>query len=152
LQTFVTKRGLLASTALVTAVAASLAAGSAFAQAGDTADEVAEVVVTGTRIPQPNLESVSAVSVIGSEEVQQTGLTRTEDLINRMPQAFAAQGSMISNGSTGIATVDLRGLGPERTLVLIDGRRLMPGSPGAAASSFRRRLRIVIRRRCTSRS
>ena len=57
------------------------------------------------------------------------GTTRTEDLINSLPQSFAAQGSNISNGSTGTATVNLRGLGSARTLVLINGRRLMPGDP-----------------------
>lgn len=95
---------------------------------GQPSTEVGEVVVTGSRIPQPNLSSVSPVTVIGSQEVQLSGITRTEDLINELPQAFAAQGSNISNGSVGIATVDLRALGPERTLVLVDGRRLMPGT------------------------
>lgn len=138
------KRGLLGSSALITALTAGLAALPAQAQtAAGAAEEVSEVVVTGTRIPQPNLESVSAVSVIGSEEVKQTGLTRTEDLINRMPQAFAAQGSSISNGSTGIASIDLRGLGPDRTLVLIDGRRLMPGAPGAGAANSAADLNFV---------
>jgi len=139
LRNSVWKKVLFGSTA---ACAALAAATSAVAQT-DADDAVAEVVVTGTRIPQPNLESVSAVSVIGSEEVKQSGLTRTEDLINRMPQAFAAQGSSISNGSTGIASVDLRGLGPDRTLVLIDGRRLMPGAPGAGAANSAADLNFV---------
>jgi iron complex outermembrane receptor protein len=49
--------------------------------------------------------------------------------MNSLPQSFAAQGSNISNGSTGTATVNLRGLGSSRTLVLVNGRRLMPGDP-----------------------
>jgi iron complex outermembrane recepter protein len=130
LRNSVWKKVLFGSTAACVALVASSAAAQANAD-----DAVAEVIVTGTRIPQPNLESVSAVSVIGSEEVKQSGLTRVEDMINRLPQAFAAQGGTISNGSTGIATIDLRGLGPDRTLVLIDGRRLIPGAPNAAASS-----------------
>jgi len=87
------------------------------------------IVVTGTRIRQPNLTSASPVTVIGSEEVRLQGTTRTEDLLNSLPQSFAAQGSNISNGSTGTATVNLRGLGSSRTLVLVNGRRLMPGDP-----------------------
>jgi len=87
------------------------------------------LVVTGTRIRQPNLTSASPVTVIGSEEVRLQGTTRTEDLLNSLPQSFAAQGSNISNGSTGTATVNLRGLGSSRTLVLVNGRRLMPGDP-----------------------
>lgn len=105
-------------------------AGPALAQTTGV-DEIAEVVVTGTRIPSPNLESVSPVTTVGSQDVMLRGVTRTEDLVNQLPQVFAAQGSAISNGSTGTATVDLRGLGANRTLVLIDGRRLHIGTPSA---------------------
>jgi iron complex outermembrane recepter protein len=90
-----------------------------------------EIIITGTRIPQPNLTSASPVTVLSAQEVKLQGTTRTEDLINSLPQAFAAQGSNVSNGATGTATVNLRGLGPARTLVLINGRRLQPGSPVA---------------------
>src|SRR5262249_26090926 len=88
-----------------------------------------DIVITGTRIPQPNLTSASPVTVLGQQEVKLSGTTRTEDLINSLPQSFAAQGSNISNGSTGTASVNLRGLGAQRTLVLINGRRLQPGDP-----------------------
>jgi len=108
--------------------AALMGASSAYAQAASDAD-VAEVVVTGTRIPSPNLESVSPVTAIGAQELRAQGVTRVEDMINTLPQAFAAQGAALSNGSTGTATINLRGLGATRTLVLIDGRRLMPGTP-----------------------
>jgi outer membrane receptor protein involved in Fe transport len=56
-------------------------------------------------------------------------VTRVEDLINNLPQAFADLGGNLSNGSTGTATVNLRNLGPQRTLVLVNSRRLMPGDP-----------------------
>jgi iron complex outermembrane receptor protein len=113
--------------------AALAAAGPAFAQASAEAEEVQEVVVTGTRIPSPNLASVSPVTAITAADIKAQGVTRVEDMINSLPQAFAAQGSSISNGATGAATLNLRGLGPSRTLVLIDGRRLMPGDPAANA-------------------
>jgi iron complex outermembrane receptor protein len=86
-----------------------------------------DIVITGTRIPQPNLTSASPVTVLSSQEVKLQGTSRTEDLINSLPQSFAAQGSNLSNGASGTATVNLRNLGPQRTLVLINGRRLMPG-------------------------
>ena len=88
-----------------------------------------DIVVTGSRIPHPDLESASPVTVVGAQEVRQTGTTRIEDLLNALPQVFAGQGGGISNGSTGTATVDLRGLGSSRTLVLVNGRRLVPGDP-----------------------
>ena len=97
--------------------------------AGETVEAAQDIVITGSRIPQPNLTSASPVTVVTSQEVKLQGTTRTEDLINSLPQSFAAQGSNISNGASGTATVNLRGLGSARTLVLVNGRRLMPGDP-----------------------
>jgi iron complex outermembrane receptor protein len=97
---------------------------------------IQEVVVTGSRIAQPNLTSVSPVTAVSSDQIKIEGVTRTEDLINNLPQAFADFGGNVSNGATGAATVNLRGLGSQRTLVLVNNRRLMPGDPtqnGAAS-------------------
>jgi outer membrane receptor protein involved in Fe transport len=100
---------------------------------GGTVKSTQDIVITGTRIPQPNLTSASPVTVLSSQEIKLQGTTRTEDLINSLPQSFAAQGSNVSNGATGTATVNLRGLGAQRTLVLINGRRLQPGDPRAGS-------------------
>jgi iron complex outermembrane recepter protein len=95
-----------------------------------------DIVVTGSRIPQPNLESVSPVTVVNSQDLKLQGVTRVEDMLNSLPQVFAGQSSTVSNGASGAATVDLRGLGPQRTLVLINGRRLMPGDPTTSAADL----------------
>ena len=124
---------LMASSMICGAALAGLAASPAAAQqaapAPAAAAEVSEVVVTGSRIPQPNLTSASPITVVGAQDVKLQGVTRTEDLINSLPQVMASQGGGVSNGSQGIATLDLRGLGPARTLVLVDGRRVVPGDP-----------------------
>ncbi|HYE27737.1 MAG TPA: TonB-dependent receptor [Allosphingosinicella sp.] len=99
------------------------------ADADPDAQEEGDIIVTGTRIPQPNLNSASPITVLNNQDVKLQGTARTEDIINSLPQSFAAQGSNISNGATGTATVNLRGLGSVRTLVLVNGRRLMPGDP-----------------------
>jgi outer membrane receptor protein involved in Fe transport len=117
---------LLAST--IICGAALLAAAPAFAQ-DDT--EVAAVVVTGSRIPQPNLTSVSPLTVVNDQELKLQGTTNVESLLNSLPQVVVDQTSTVSNGASGTATVNLRGLGPSRTLVLVDGRRLMPGDPAS---------------------
>jgi iron complex outermembrane recepter protein len=128
------------------AFAAGLAAHSSVAQAQTppptkvaAADEetpaISEVVVTGSRIAAPNLDSISPVTAISAEEMKSQGVTRVEDLLNSLPQVVADQGSGLSMGSTGVATINLRGLGPQRTLVLINGRRLMGGDPNAGAPS-----------------
>jgi outer membrane receptor protein involved in Fe transport len=96
---------------------------------GQGQDTEGDIIVTGTRIPQPNLNSASPITVLNNQDVKLQGTARTEDIINSLPQSFAAQGSNISNGATGTATVNLRGLGSQRTLVLVNGRRLMPGDP-----------------------
>lgn len=99
---------------------------------GEAGADQGDIVITGTRIPQPNLTSTSPVTVLNSQEVRLQGTTRTEDLINSLPQAFAGQGGNLANGATGTATVDLRNLGASRTLVLINGRRLQAGDPAQA--------------------
>ena len=119
---------LLLGAASATAVALSL---PAFAQ--DQAP-VETVVVTGSRIPQQGLYSTSPVTAIGQQEMKFEGTTNVEDLLNNLPSVSADQGEAVSNGSTGTASVDLRGLGANRTLVLVDGKRLMPGDPNANGS------------------
>ncbi len=123
-----TRERLLATTIICGAAAAFAA--PAFAQdATAPAAPIQEVVVTGSRIPQPNLTSISPVTAVSNAEIKLEGTTRIEDLLNSLPQVFADQGSSITNGATGTATVNLRGLGAQRTLVLINGRRLLPGDP-----------------------
>jgi iron complex outermembrane recepter protein len=91
-------------------------------------ETVEKVTVTGTRIPQKGLKSISPVSTITNAEAKAQGTTSAETLLNNLPQVFAGQGGEVSNGSSGTSTVDLRGLGPQRTLVLINGRRFQPSS------------------------
>jgi iron complex outermembrane receptor protein len=94
-----------------------------------------DIIITGTRIPQPNLTSAAPVTVVTNQDVKLSGSTRIEDVLNQLPSVQANQGSGVSNGATGTATVDLRDLGPKRTLVLINGRRLVPGDPNTASQA-----------------
>ncbi|MGE5720873.1 MAG: TonB-dependent receptor plug domain-containing protein, partial [Sphingomonadales bacterium] len=99
------------------------------APAAPAAESQGEIIVTGSRIPQPNLTSSAPVTVVSSQDIKLQGTTRVEDLLNSLPQVSAGQTGGESNAATGIATVDLRGLGSVRTLVLVNGRRLLPGDP-----------------------
>ncbi len=90
-----------------------------------------DIIVTGTRIPQPNLTSAAPVTVLSNQDVKLTGTTRIEDLLNQLPSAAASQASGLSNSATGTAEVDLRYLGSKRTLTLVNGRRLTPGDPNS---------------------
>ena len=69
------------------------------------------------------------MTVVSGQETKFEGTTNIEELLNAMPQVAPTQGTFLSNGATGTATVDLRSLGPPRTLVLVNGRRLGPGDP-----------------------
>src|ERR1700760_598401 len=132
-----TRERLLASSMICGAAFLGLSATSAYAAAADAGNgEVSEIVVTGTRIPSPNLTSIAPVTTVGNAEIKAQGVTRIEDITTSLPQIFAGQGSSITNGANGTATVDLRGLGPSRTLALIDGRRLGPGGGTASASDL----------------
>jgi iron complex outermembrane recepter protein len=97
------------------------------ATATDASDTLQEVVVTGSRITSPNLVAISPITSVDAGYISSTNLSRVEDILNNLPMVFAGQNSTVSNGSNGTATVNLRGLGPSRTLVLVNNRRLGPG-------------------------
>jgi iron complex outermembrane receptor protein len=97
--------------------------------------EAAQIVVTGTRFTNPNLKSAAPITTVTALDLKLAGTSRTEDILNQLPQVFASQSSTLSNGANGTATVDLRGLGPKRTLVLINGRRLMSGDPSPTGTT-----------------
>jgi iron complex outermembrane recepter protein len=92
---------------------------------------VEEVVVTGSRLLQPpNDISISPITSVTAEDIRQTGLVRVDDILANLPSVSteAPQGTSIS--TNGINTVALRDLGSQRTLVLINGRRMNPGGAG----------------------
>jgi outer membrane receptor protein involved in Fe transport len=101
-----------------------------------------EIIVTGSRIAAPNEVSTSPIQVLSSKYIETSGKTDISDLITQLPQNFNnSLGQDLGNGTSGlttaggVATADLRGLGPNRTLVLVDGRRLGQGSPNTAIQS-----------------
>ena len=88
-----------------------------------------EIITTGSRIKSnPNLAAATPVLSVTGSEGDIRGNVRIEDFVNVLPQVFAGQASEVANGASGTATLNLRGLGSVRTLVLIDGRRLPYGS------------------------
>ncbi|MBX9898893.1 MAG: TonB-dependent receptor [Qipengyuania sp.] len=102
----------------------------------ETTEQAGAIVVTGSRIARPEVDSASPVTVVGAEEIAASGVVRVEDLVNSLPQVVGGQNAFIANGASGTATVDLRGLGTARTLVLINGRRLQPGDPTLPAADL----------------
>ena len=107
--------------------------------APEDSQSLQEIIVTGSRIAAPNEVSTSPIQVISARSIQVSGKTDISDIISQLPQILTNDlGQDLGNGTSGlataggVATADLRGLGPGRTLVLVDGRRLGVGSPNTA--------------------
>ncbi|MFZ6780480.1 TonB-dependent receptor plug domain-containing protein [Undibacterium sp. Ji83W] len=97
---------------------------AAFAQTAESKSE--SVVITGSRIPRASLEGPAAVTIITSEEITRQGYKNVYDAINNSVQNSGfTQGEDFGNTFTPSAnTISLRGLGPNHTLILLDGRRM----------------------------
>ncbi len=107
-----------------------------FAQDAAPAEEAEEaIVVTGTRISNPNLELSSPVSVVGAEEFAVQQVFSVEDVLRDIPGSSPSVGSQVGNGGNGGANIDLRGLGSNRNLVLIDGNRVVPATLGGVVDT-----------------
>lgn len=115
------------------AVATAMSSGLVFGQE-ETSEALEEVIVTGSLIKRVDgFESASPVVVSTAAEISASGISKVEDFLNSLPQLSAGQNSYVSNGASGTATLDLRGMGSSRTLVLINGRRM--GGGGAYGES-----------------
>jgi iron complex outermembrane receptor protein len=120
-------RAALAAATATAVVPAAWSQQAATSTAASSNAGLEEVVVTGSRITSPNLTAISPITSVDAGYIASTNLTRVEDILNNLPMVFAGQNSTVSNGSNGTASVNLRGLGANRTLVLVNGRRLGPG-------------------------
>lgn len=87
-----------------------------------------EIVVTGTRITnRPDLKSASPIATVTAETLSTANINTVESYLTQLPEFVSSITSATNNGSSGEANVDLRGLGAGRTLVLLDGKRMVPG-------------------------
>lgn len=121
---------LLASTFITGAL---LVGAPAFAQTqpadtatADTAEAGSDIVVTGTLIRNPNLQLSSPVNVTTSDEIELKQSNTAESLLREIPGIVPSIGSAVNNGNGGGSFVNLRGLGSNRNIVVIDGVRLTP--------------------------
>jgi iron complex outermembrane recepter protein len=119
--------------ALLSSAASSL---SALAPSAQAAEQIAEVVVTGSRIARPEVEASTPVQIISSEVIQEQGSPNIADILAELP-AVGTPGLSRSNSnfltsSNGVSTVNLRNMEDKRTLVLINGRRVVSGVGGTS--------------------
>ncbi len=124
-----TRKRLLATTIIGGLAMAS--AGAAVAQTAPESDstEIEAVVVTGSRIARPDYVSNSPIVSVGQEQLAKSGSVTVDTLLNQMPQFVPGVSSTSNNPSNGgQANIQLRGLGSNRTLVLMDGHRIVPSN------------------------
>jgi outer membrane receptor protein involved in Fe transport len=88
--------------------------------------DLAAVFVTGTRIPRSEAISTAPYFMVTDEEFRLSGTHNVEQLLNSLPQVIPNRTAFLNNSGDGTVDIDLRGLGPTRTLVLVNGRRWMP--------------------------
>ncbi len=93
---------------------------------GQATEDLEEILVTGTRITVPGLESSSPIYSIGEQEIELQQQPEIEKILRLLPITAPDQGENVNNGSAGVSTIDLRGLGAQRNLIMIDGKRLTP--------------------------
>src|SRR5688500_12244504 len=102
-------------------------------ESGEPATDEQSVLVTGSRIRRPNLESNVPVTSVSAEDLTSQGDVNIGDALNDLPSLRSTFSQANSNrfiGTTGLNILDLRGLGTSRTLVLVNGRRHITASPG----------------------
>ncbi|MFM1886502.1 MAG: hypothetical protein RL026_1659 [Pseudomonadota bacterium] len=127
--------GWLVSAAVAAALASTAIVPSAFAQEAAPADEALdEVTVTGSRIQRRDLTAASPIVTVSTQSLENSSTTAVESVLQQLPQ-FVPGGNQFVSGAQagaaqtpGIATLNLRGLGPNRNLVLVDGRRPQPAN------------------------
>ena len=136
---------MMRTTLLVGAAAIACLSAPAIAQtesapeaSADDADSGASIVVTGSRIRRQDLAGVAPATVVSAEQIENTGVVNIETVLQRLPANAGFAGNQTSaywtGNGYGTAQVNLRGLGIKRTLVLLNGRRLVAGGTGANSS------------------
>jgi outer membrane receptor protein involved in Fe transport len=107
----------------------------AAAQEAGSVETIEKISVTGSRIKRTDLEGSSPVQVIMRADLILSGITNIGDILQELPAvAGAGTNTSVNNGGSGAVRVSLRGLGSERTLVLLNGRRMPASGSGANAS------------------
>jgi iron complex outermembrane receptor protein len=104
--------------------------GATFAQEQSSADRIEKISVTGSRIKRADIEGANPVTIMTALEIEAFGVSSIGDILQSLPAAGSAINTNSNNGGNGSTTVDIRGLGSNRTLVLVNGKRWAGGLGG----------------------
>jgi len=107
--------------------AGALGAG-VYGAVGAAQEQLQEIVITGSRIARPELEAASPITVIGRDAIAEAGITDIGNLVQRTPSMSGSPiGTTTNNGGDGSVQIDLRGMGVDRTVTLVNGLRTVDG-------------------------
>lgn len=121
--------------ALMIGAAATASISTSAFSADEGLEEIEKIQVTGSRIKRSDMETASPVTIIDAAAISASGALSIDSLLQQLTVSGGAMTNPgINNGSGGNSRVNLRGLGDERTLVLLNGRRMIASGTGAAAS------------------
>ncbi|QBG36236.1 TonB-dependent receptor plug domain-containing protein [Litorilituus sediminis] len=134
MKTYNNSKTIISKTIVLAIASSTTIATQVNAQAQD-ADKIERIAVTGSRINRTDVETSSPVTVISSDFITKSGYTSVQEILSTQPAAAGMSlGATSNNGSGGSATVNLRGMGVQRTLVLLNGRRMVASGTGADSS------------------
>ena len=97
----------------------------------EAADAVEKIEVTGSRIRRTDIEGANPVTVMSRVDIEKFGITSIGDVLQAIPSAGSAINTNNNNGGNGTTTINIRGIGSNRTLVLVNGKRWAPGLTGS---------------------
>lgn len=119
---------------LLAGSAIPFSASTAQEEGGLPPEELEEIVVTGTAIKRANLDSALPIQVITAEEFAREGITNAGDLVANIPamQGFITESDSVGGNGGGIRTANLRAIGSQYTLSLLNGRRMAPADSGSS--------------------
>lgn len=121
--------------AMLVGASSTAAVSTTALSAEDGLESIERVEVTGSRIKRVNMEGANPVQIITRKDLVLSGITNMGDILQQIPSvAGAGTNTAVNNGGTGAVRVSLRGLGSNRTLVLLNGRRIVASGNGANSS------------------
>lgn len=121
-------------------IGATVYASTGIAVAADTAQPLEEVVITGSRIAIPELDAMTPVTVLTSKAIEASGVINVSDFLRQLPSVgtsgISSTNSNFQTADSGVNTINLRNLGDQRTLVLVNSKRYVPGISGSSIVDF----------------
>ena len=122
--------GAVSALATPAAFAADAAATTTTTDTNQSTAQLGKIEVTGTRIKRTDVETAQPVTIITTQQIKATGLNSVGDILAQLPEVRSMLNAQVNNGNDGSNTIDLRNLGSNRVLVLVNGKRWVGGISG----------------------